>query len=29
MVKYFKLEVLEGQISQLQFNIHGILQKSV
>ena len=29
MVRYFKLEVLEGEISQLRFNIHGILQKSV
>ncbi|CAE7821349.1 bath-40 [Symbiodinium sp. CCMP2592] len=28
MVRYFKLEVLEGEISQRRFNIHGILQTS-
>ena len=29
LVKWFKLEVLEGELSSVTFNIHGILQTSV
>ena len=29
LVKWFKLEVLEGELSSVSFNIHGILQTSV
>ncbi|CAE7269090.1 bath-40 [Symbiodinium sp. CCMP2456] len=29
LVKYFKLEVLEGELVNIYFNIHGILQTSI